>query len=565
MTTTLLSLLVIMIVALAAPLIAVAIPGKPVPEVVFLLFMGAVLGPNMVGLIQIDDAVHAMSELGLAFLFLLAGYEVNVHDLAGNTGKVAAGTWFVCFALALGMVALLLGETPFSLRGLALAIACTTTAYGTLAPILKDRGLVETPVGKATTAHGVVGELFPILAIAMLLSSRASWQTLLILAFFLVVAVVLALIPARARKAGSRLFRAIEDLRDTNAQTLVRFVVVILLVLVCVCSVFDIDTVLGAFVAGFVLRAIMPEGDAVLENKLETVGYSFFIPVFFVVSGAGINLGAVFNEPAALLTVVAMLLMARTVPVYVSTFISRETRGFSVLQRLNVALYSTMALPLIVAICKVATAGGFMTDQVAGTLMTAGALTVLVMPMVTSLTRTVVDAHPIAAIHDLAAHHDPDERRRVLDAYRNLRQEARRNYIDVRDGMAPADVHDAAEVLATFNAQRLAIMADLHANELSEAAEVAQTDPEAWKVIADERRRRWEVLKARGDVAWEHIKDLGDREIDELSEHGGRLLERRARILRNAHDVLTADLPKHATKNREDDDNYSNKDKQSNK
>ena len=70
-----------------------------------------------------------------------------------------------------------------------------------------------------------------------------------------------------------------------------------------------------------------------------------------------------------------------------------------VLQRLNVALYSTMALPLIVAICNIATAGGFMTADTSSTLITAGALTVLVMPLVTSLTRTVVDAHPVAAIH----------------------------------------------------------------------------------------------------------------------------------------------------------------------
>lgn len=542
MTATLVSLLVIMLVALVAPVVAAAIPGKPIPEVVFLLFLGALLGPNMAGLIQVDEAVSVISELGLAFLFLLAGYEVNPRELAGSLGRTAALTWFVCLGAALVLVGLLFSEPVFSLHNMAVAVALTTTAYGTLAPILKERGLTNTPVGRATTAHGVVGELFPILAIALLLSTRASWQTMLILMLFLAVAVVLAVVPARARRAGNRLFRAIADLRDTNAQTLVRFVVVILLALVALCSVFDIDSVLGAFVAGFVVRFIIPEGDAALESKLEVAAYSFFIPAFFVVSGAGISLSAVLQQPAALLLVVALLLLSRALPVYLSTFFSGQTRGFTVLQRLSVSLYSTMALPLIVAICKVATAGGFMAEDTAGTLMTAGALTVLVMPILTSLTRTVVEAHPIAAIHDLAAH--PNERHQVLEAYRNIRHEAHRAYLDVRDASVPEEARDAADVLATFNARRLALLADLRANELDEAVDAVAGDPAAWERVAAERLARWEAMKERGDRAWEHIKDLGDRDMAEMSAHGERYLARRATVVREARDIF-ADVAEH--------------------
>ncbi len=539
MAATFTSLLVIFVVALAAPLIAAAIPHKPIPEVVFLLFLGALLGPHLAGLIEVTSGVKTVSELGLAFLFLIAGYEINPRELAGNLGKTALGTWAVSLAVGFGLVALLSHGAPSSLHDIALAIALTTTAYGTLAPILKDRGLTNTPVGKAVTAHGVVGELLPILAIAVLLTTRASWQAILILAAFFLVAFVLAVVPARARRAGARLYTAIENLRDTSSQTLVRLVVVIMVALVALCALFDLDVVLGGFTAGFVLRFIMPEGDHSLEKKLEVLGFGFFIPVFFVVSGAGINLGGVFENPLDLVTFMVMLILARTVPVFLSTFVSRETRNFGVLQRMNVALYSTMALPLIVAVCNIATSGGFMTEATSATLITAGALTVLIMPVVTSLSRNVADAHPVAALHDLAAY--PTHRAEVLDMYRELRRGARARYRamrDLRDEPTFDDARSAAHVLEQFNAERLALLAELRASELQQVADARTADPESWARAAEERRAHWEGIKRRGDAAWERIKDLGDREIAEMGEHGDRFLAKRIDANRAASDAL---------------------------
>lgn len=538
MAATFTSLLVISLVALAAPVLAAAIPHKPIPEVVFLLVLGALLGPNMAGLVQVTDEVSIVSELGLAFLFLIAGYEINPRELAGNMGRTAAGTWFVSFVVGFVLVALLLPQEG-GLHNLAVTIALTTTAYGTLAPILKDRGITNTPVGKAVTAHGVMGELLPIIAIAVLLSTRASWQAVLILVAFFAFAFVLATASARMRRVGTRFYRALESLRDTSSQTLVRLVVCILLALVALCALFDLDVVLGGFTAGFVLRFIIPEGDHELEKKLEVMGFGFFIPVFFVVSGARIDLLAVFDNPVILVSFMLMLLCARTVPVFLSTFVSRDTRGFGVMQRLNVALYSTMALPLIVAICNIATAGGFMAEEVAGTLMTAGTLTILITPVVTSLTRTVADAHPVAAIQDLHAH--PGQRGEVLDIYRTLHREARERYKtlrDLRDAPDFDEAREAAHVLQDFNAQRLALMAELRADELQQVVDVKAADPEEWEKITTERRRHWENVKHRGDDAWERIKELGDRELAEMSEHGDRYLAKRLESTREARDVL---------------------------
>ena len=392
MTATFFSLLVIALVALIGPLVAGAIPGKPIPEVVFLIFLGALLGPHMAGVLEIGEGVRTVSQLGAAFLFLIAGYEVNQRDLRSGLALSASVAWAGCFALGLVLVTLVVPGQPTSLHNLALVIVLTTTAYGTLAPILKERGTMGTMEGRAIVAHGVAGELFPILAIAILLTTGARWQAVLTVVVFFVVAVIMAIVPARARRMGSRMYHVVEKVRETNtnSQTLVRAVVVLLLVLVVFSALVQLDVALGAFAAGGALRYIIPDGDHALEQKIQAVGFGFLIPVFFVVSGAGIDLPSVMGNPIALLGTVALILVTRGLPVLLSTFASRQTRGFSPIQRIEVTLYSTMALPLIVAVCSVAVDGGFMTAETSSILITAGAVTVLVVPALVSLARALL-------------------------------------------------------------------------------------------------------------------------------------------------------------------------------
>ncbi len=86
---------------------------------------------------------------------------------------------------------------------IAVAIALTSTALGTLLPILKDRRLVETPVGRAVLNHGAIGEIGPVIAMAVLLGARGAVLSLVVLAAFAAVAVVVALLPARILREGT--------------------------------------------------------------------------------------------------------------------------------------------------------------------------------------------------------------------------------------------------------------------------------------------------------------------------------------------------------------------------
>ena len=397
-----LSLAVISLVALICPLVAQAIPGKPVPETVFLLIAGALLGPHLAGAIELTESVSLLSELGLAFLFLLAGYEINPDNLTDSQGKRGAVTWLVTLALAFVAVRLSPYFSVSHIDGLAVAIALTTTALGTLMPILKERGLMDTPVGRSILSYGTYGELFPIIAMALLLSSRAHWLTVLILVGFIAIAVLAAVFSSKARKAGHALFRVLEENADTTSQTLMRATVLLLIGLVTLSALFGLDIVLGAFAAGFVLRYVIPEGNHSLETKLDGVAYGFLIPVFFVASGAKIDLSAVFAQPVLLAWFIAMLLLIRAVPIFVALSTGKSTRDMSPLNRVTVALYCTTALPIIVAVTSVAVNVGAMAQETASVLVSAGAITVFLMPLLASVTYRVVDAKPIVAVKEIA-------------------------------------------------------------------------------------------------------------------------------------------------------------------
>ena len=344
------SLAIIALVAFASPFIASAIPGKPVPETVFLLVLGAVLGPHMLGVIHVDAEVSLVSELGLAFLFLLAGFEIDPKNITGVEGRYGLATWAVTFGIAWLAVRFTPWFSVSHFDGIAVTLALTSTALGTLVPIMRERSLTGTRVGDSILAYGTWGELGPVLAMSVLLSARTGIQTLVILGLFAVVCVLLAVVPSRSRRVGSRFFSFVEERADTTSQTFVRLTVFILVTLVAFSAIFDLDIVLGSFAAGFVLRYIIPEGNHTLETKLDGLAYGFLIPVFFTVSGAKIDLTAVASRPGLLAGFIVALLIIRAVPILISMSICPATRDVSAYGRITAVSYTHLTLPTILRV-----------------------------------------------------------------------------------------------------------------------------------------------------------------------------------------------------------------------
>ncbi|MEG1167105.1 cation:proton antiporter [Gordonibacter sp.] len=491
------SLAAIALVAAVCPLIAQAIPGKPIPETVFLLLAGALLGPHLLSVVHLTESVGLLSDLGLAFLFLLAGYDISPKNLTSNQGKRGLVTWVVSLALAFLAVRLSPDLSISHIDGIAIAIALTTTALGTLMPILKERQLMGTRVGNSILAYGTWGELCPVLAMALLLSTRAEWKTMLILLAFVAVAVLVAVLPAKAKKAGHKVFSFITANANTTSQTMMRVTVLLLVGLVTLSAVFNLDIVLGAFAAGFVLRYVIPAGNEVLEHKLEGVAYGFLIPIFFVASGAKIDLTAVFAQPVLLVGFIIMLLLIRAVPVFAALSTGRDTRDMSSHNRLSVALYCTTALPIIVAVTSVAVTSGAMSQETASVLVAAGAITVFLMPLLGSITYHVADAQPIEAVREI--------RQRPRDIGSIIRDHMTLERMLAREKALTASWQDRAAALQeqsmrsrALEEARDAAQQELAArNEASEDAAASLSEQDLLAQRREARRKRLAALAAR--------------------------------------------------------------------
>ena len=415
------SLAFISLVAVLCPLVASLIPGKAIPETVLLLLAGALLGPHGAQLIQTSDAISLLSDLGLAFLFLLAGYEISPKSLTGSEGKRGAATWAVTFAIAFLIVAVWPTLSVFELDGLAVVIALTTTAMGTLLPILQERGILGTRVGNEIIAYGTWGELLPILAMALLLSARATWQTVVILLIFMAIAVLAGAVPKMALRVGGYAFRFIMANANTNSQMVIRTVNLLLIGLVAVSAAFDLDIVLGAFAAGFILRFLIPEGNSTMEMKHNAIAYGFLVPLFFVVSGAKVDVRAIGAEPELLVLFIVLLLFVRALPIFVSLSLGKDSRTLDVRERLTVSFYCTTALPIIVAVTTVAVSADAMSQQTASVLVAAGGVTVFLMPLLASLATHTMNAELGRAFRRIRQH--PSKTWTILQDHRRLERE----------------------------------------------------------------------------------------------------------------------------------------------
>jgi Kef-type K+ transport system membrane component KefB len=366
------TLLVAAAVAALAPVLVALLPGPRIPQVVVLLAGGVLVGPQVLSWAD-RAAIDLLANVGLGFLFLLAGYELDLHLFRERPGRVAIVAWLVTVGLAAALVGML-AAAGLVRAFVPVALGLTTTALGTLLPILRDNDMLGGRFGRYLLAAGAVGELFPVFAIAVFLGASNKFVALLSLLAVGVLALVLSFAPRLVR--GGRLESILREGEGSTAQTTLRWTVLLLLVLLVVAEEFGLDVVLGAFLAGIVLRRWAPGDVEALEGKLDAIGYGFFIPLFFVASGMSMDIRSIAEAPLRLLAFFVLLLVIRGVP---ALFLYR--RDLPAIQRVQMMLLTATALPLLVALAEIGLRNGTMLRENAAALVGAGVLSVLVFPM----------------------------------------------------------------------------------------------------------------------------------------------------------------------------------------
>src|SRR6476661_81534 len=296
-------------VAVLAPLLASGLARFiRIPLVVFEIVLGVLIGPSLLGWVQPNDFTSKLAEFGLAMLFFLAGNEIDFERIRGRSLNRSIAGWLI--SLVAGVVIGVL-IAPSAAAGVFIGIALTSTALGTLMPVLRDAGELRTTFGTAVIALGAVGEFGPLIAISLFLSGRKPGAATVMLIFFVLVAG--AAIYLASRGAHTRLQALITATLHTSGQFAVRLVLLLLLSLVALSIALDIDMLLGAFAAGVITKLLLrdakpPDAEAI-ESKLEAIGFGFLVPVFFINTGVTFDLDALLSSRQALLLLPVFLIL----------------------------------------------------------------------------------------------------------------------------------------------------------------------------------------------------------------------------------------------------------------
>ena len=369
-------LVAVALVAALTPLLVAVLPGPRIPQVVIFLLGGVLIGPHVLGLAE-TSGIQLLANIGLGMLFLLAGYELEPALLRQRPGQLAILGWVISAVLAVG-VAAGLTAAGYIKDYVPVGLALTTTALGTLLPILRDNGMLGGQFGRHVYAAGAVGELFPILIIAVFLTKRGHFIALASVALVGVLAIVLSAVPWLARSGAVR--RIIREGQEATGQITLRWAMVLLFLLLAIASRFGLDVVLGAMLAGIVLRTWTRRlniDTTSLERKFDAVGYGIFIPVFFISSGMTIDLKAISQDPLRLLLLFLLLLVVRGLP---SLLVYRHV--LPVRQRAEMTFITATSLPLLIALADIGEQDGVMIPATAAALVGAGVLSVLVYPLI---------------------------------------------------------------------------------------------------------------------------------------------------------------------------------------
>jgi Kef-type K+ transport system membrane component KefB len=313
------SVLVVAAIAFGAPLLLGLLPRAPIPAVVLELVGGILAGSSVLGWAEVDAPVRTLSLLGLAFLLLLAGLEIDFDQLRGALLRLAGIGFLLSFAIA---VALGLVFDAAGLVGspLLLAIMLSATSLGVVIPVLKDAGESGSQLGQLVLAGATIADVATIVLLSLFFSAEAGSTTsraILLVGFGLLAgAVAFALVGAgRSRPVTDALVR----LQDTTAQIRVRGAFLLLAGFVVLADRFGVESILGAFIAGAVLKLVDRDRTMThpfFHRKLEAVGYGVFVPFFFVTAGMQLDLGAL-GDPSTLARVplfVVALLVVRGLP-----------------------------------------------------------------------------------------------------------------------------------------------------------------------------------------------------------------------------------------------------------
>lgn len=374
---------IIATVAFAVPLALDLLHLRLLPAVVFEVLVGILIGPYGLHWVTADEPVQVFSLIGLGFLLFLAGMEVDTTLFRGPLFRLAL-TGFGCTVILALLVGFLFSASGLVPSPLFFSNILVATSLGVILPPLKGAGEVDTPFGQLAILAATLAEFGSLLLLTALFSSVvvSTPAHLLFLACFVVLAVGVIAVVLRAERSKT-LTSMLVRLSDSTAQIRVRGAWTVLAAFVALAvQGFGLATILGAFIAGVVIRILDPDETTrhpEFRTKLDAVGFGVFIPVFFVTIGLQFDLPALTTSPGAL-AIVPLFLLALLVVHGLPALLFRPLLG-------NVRAYAAgflqaTSLTFILAAVQIGVALKLISSATSAALTAASLLSILIFPFV---------------------------------------------------------------------------------------------------------------------------------------------------------------------------------------
>ncbi|PRX40120.1 transporter (CPA2 family) [Planifilum fimeticola] len=376
------SLMIVVLVSFFVPIAMHRLKLNWIPVVVAEIIVGVALGKSGFQLIHEDNLLQLLSMLGIIYLMFLSGLEIDfdlIQKSRKHSGKngnpLAIGTvsyiGILLLSLALSWIIHGLGYTKDVFF---MTLIISTISVSITLPVLKDKGLLNDPVGQSVLLTAVIADFFTMLMLAVHVSLHRSeegafntlWLLLLFVAFFVVYRLV-------------RLFRAsriTEKIRRETISIGTRGVFALILFFVAVSEGVGAENILGAFLAGVIVSLMSPSKSFV--QQLNAFGYGFLIPIFFVMVGADLDLIALAQDAKAL-TVLPLLLLAFYVSRLLVVPIFR--RWFSWKESIASGVLLSSTLSLVIAAAKVGEEMGILDRTMNTALVLSAVIATLVSPV----------------------------------------------------------------------------------------------------------------------------------------------------------------------------------------
>ncbi|HDZ6338528.1 TPA: monovalent cation:proton antiporter family protein [Staphylococcus aureus] len=383
-----LSLVIVVLAAFLTPIIVNRLNINFLPVVVAEILMGIVIGNSFLNIVERDSILNILSTLGFIFLMFLSGLEIDFKafkkDKRARQGQnddessIPGHLNLALTVFAFIMIISILLAYVFKWLGLVddvllMVVIISTISLGVVVPTLKEMNIMRTTIGQFILLVAVLADLVTMILLTVYGAINGQGGSTIWLIGILVVFTAISYILGVQFKRMSFL----QKLMDGTTQIGIRAVFALIILLVALAEGVGAENILGAFLAGVVVSLLNPDEEMV--EKLDSFGYGFFIPIFFIMVGVDLNIPSLIKEPK-LLIIIPILIVAFIISKLIPVMFIR--RWFDMKTTIASAFLLTSTLSLVIAAAKISERLNAISAETSGILILSAVITCVFVPII---------------------------------------------------------------------------------------------------------------------------------------------------------------------------------------